>query len=88
MPVLLVAKTNAMQMPQERESSSLQHHPRTRENPPGRVLPKTYEKGMVPTLEAAQGVVLQCLPIIPPGTVAYFLLPLNFFLILPNTPNF
>lgn len=57
-PELSVAKTNAMQMPQGRESSSLKHHLRTWGNPPGQVLHKSYEKGIVPTLEAAQGVLL------------------------------
>lgn len=53
------------QIPQGKESSSLQYHPRTRRNLPGQVLYKMYEKGIVLTLEAAQVVLLQQMLIIP-----------------------
>lgn len=77
-----VAKTNARQMPQGRESSSLE----LKGTPFARCY-KTYQKGILPMLEVAQGVHLQCMLIIPLGNISCFLLLLNFCLILPNMAN-
>lgn len=54
-----VAKTNARQMPQGGERSSLE----LKGTPFARCY-KTYQKRIVPMLEAAQGVQLQCMLII------------------------
>lgn len=74
-PALTVPKTNARQMPQGRASSSLELK--------GTLFAtcyKTCEKGIVPMLEAAQDVQLQCILIIALGDISCFLLLLNFCL--------
>lgn len=74
-PALPVAKTNARQMPQGRASSFLE----LKGTPFARCY-KTHEKGIVPMLEAAQRVQLQCILIIALGDFSCFLLLLNFWL--------
>lgn len=79
---LSVAKTYSRLMPQGRESSSLE----LKGTPFSRCY-ETYEKRIVPMLEAAQCVQMQCILIIPLGNISCFLLLLNFCLILPNMAN-
>lgn len=81
-PALLVGEPNARQIPQGGESSSLE----LKGTPFARCY-KTYGKGILPMLEVAQGVQLQCILIIALGDISCFLLLLNFCLILPNMTN-
>lgn len=70
------------QIPQGMESSTLE----LKGTPFARCY-QTCRRGIVPMLEAAQGVQLQCILIITLGNISCFILLLSFCLILPNTAN-